>query len=528
MRIQSIHLRNFRRFTDLTVNELPDTAKLIVLAGPNGVGKSSFFDGLQTWHTRAAWGGAFSTDQYASKMGALDATGFYDRVKVTLHGAREQAVLKESPVYFRSAYRHETDFDVEQLSRPAVPTERGMVERRAVDSDQSVSDNYQRLLWQTFTAIYDDKTPDGATKAEIRERLTGELREALLRVLPDLTLTRVGTPGQGHAFEFSKGSSTGFPYLNLSAGERAVFDLILDAVVKADYYQDTIWCIDEPEIHVGTKAQGRLLRELIRILPPQSQLFLASHSLGLMSEAVKLARQNPGEVAFLDFEGHDFDTPVTLTPAVPDRQFWKRMLSVALDDMATLVAPTKVVMCEGSGDGFDARCYRVIFATEVPDVDFISVGNSADTQNDKIGLTSALQTIAEGTTVIRLRDRDLATDAEVERWRASGTAVLTRRHIESYLFDPEVLDALCDSLGRTDEREALRTIYANNIAALRGRGKDLDDVKSASGPMYVDIRRALALTQAGSTARSFAEDVLAPLVKPSMGVYQELKRDIFG
>lgn len=529
MRVASIHLRNFRRFSDLTITGLPESARLIVLAGPNGVGKSSFFDGLQTWYRLAAWNSGHGSKEYNAKVGAEDQSEWYQRVTVNLHGgARAQAVLKESSIYFRTAYRHESDFSLQQLSQPPSPTENGGPARRAVDVDQSVSENYQRLLWQTFSAVFDDETSDEATKAQIRDRVTGQLREALLRVLPDLTLTRVGALGQGHSFEFTKGVSKGFPYVNLSAGEKAIFDLLLDAVVKADYYKDSIWCIDEPELHVGTKAQGCLLRELVSILPEQSELFLASHSLGLMSEAVKMARENPGEVIFLDFEGHDFDAAVTLQPVEPDRQFWKRMLAVALDDMATLVAPATVVMCEGSGDGFDARCYRTIFASEFPDVDFISVGNSSDAQSDKIGLTSALQTLTQGTAVVRLRDRDLASEEETERWRADGTSVLTRRHIEAYLFDPEVLDALCEGLGRSDAKQAVRDIYTGQMAALQGRGKDADDVKSASGPMYVEIRKALGLRQAGTTARSFAEDKLAPLIRPEMSVYQGLRHDIFG
>jgi len=38
----------------------------------------------------------------------------------------------------------------------------------------------------------------------------------------------------------------------------------------------------------------------------------------------------------------------------------------------------------------------------------------------------------------------------------------------------------------------------------------------------------LGLRQAGTTARSFAEDKLAPLIRPEMSVYQGLRHDIFG
>ena len=46
MKIASIHLQNFKRFTDLKIQNIPATAKLVVLLGPNGYGKSSVFDAL--------------------------------------------------------------------------------------------------------------------------------------------------------------------------------------------------------------------------------------------------------------------------------------------------------------------------------------------------------------------------------------------------------------------------------------------------------------------------------------------------
>ncbi|GGC78880.1 hypothetical protein GCM10011512_01880 [Tersicoccus solisilvae] len=446
---------------------------------------------------------------------------------VELHGEEsDQESLRHSTVYFRTAYRHEADFNVQNLTQQPSPLEDKGYARRAVDIDQSVSENYQRLLWQTFSAVYDETTPDNATKAEIRDRLTGSLRDSLQRVFPDLVLTRIGGLSRGRAFEFTKGESRGFPYVNLSAGEKAVFDLLLDSVIKAEYFERSIWCIDEPEVHIGTAAQGLVLRELLRLMPADAQLILASHSLGFMSEAVKISAQGGDGVAFLDFGSHDFDKPVRMTPVRPSREFWKRNLVVAMDDIATLVAPRTVVMCEGSGDGFDAQCYRQIFSAEYPDTDFVSVGNSSDAQLDKLGLTSTLQTIVEGTNVIRLRDRDLASESEVAEWRGNGTRVLSRRHIEGYLFDQEVLDALCDRLGVPEAKTDLASIRLRRMDELAGRGKDPDDVKSAAGPMYTDIRKRLSLGGAGTTARAFAIQHLAPLIRPPMRVYKELKADL--
>ena len=44
MKIKKIIIKNFRRFTDLTIEGLAPQVKLVVLLGRNGSGKSSLFD----------------------------------------------------------------------------------------------------------------------------------------------------------------------------------------------------------------------------------------------------------------------------------------------------------------------------------------------------------------------------------------------------------------------------------------------------------------------------------------------------
>jgi hypothetical protein len=49
-----------------------------------------------------------------------------------------------------------------------------------------------------------------------------------------------------------------------------------------------------------------------------------------------------------------------------------------------------------------------------------------------------------------------------------------------------------------------------------------------AGEYYASLRRLLGLTQSGMTFNSFARESLAPLMKPGMAVYTDLRSEIFG
>jgi hypothetical protein len=53
-------------------------------------------------------------------------------------------------------------------------------------------------------------------------------------------------------------------------------------------------------------------------------------------------------------------------------------------------------------------------------------------------------------------------------------------------------------------------------------------VKSAAGEIYTKAKQILGLTGVGNDQMAFARNTLAPLIKPGMAVYAELKKSIFG
>jgi predicted ATPase len=531
MRISSVKMHHFRRFSDLEIRELPESARLVVLAGPNGCGKSSLFDAFFVWY------------QVFTGMGWSGDRGYYAKLQdptwdvanqVAIEAFGNPQLKQRGSFYFRSAYRNDPAFLLSSLSKRPSPLEDAKF-RRMIDNDSVVSDNYERLASQAMEDAF-EKGSATTTLAQFREQVIGNIRDAVARLFPDLTLNSLGNPIENATFRFRKGAAERFDYKNLSGGEKAAFDLILDIVVKRSSFADAIYCIDEPEAHMNTRLQGKLMAELYNLVPESSQLWIATHSIGMMRKARELAEAHPGCVVFLDFEGHNFDQSTVISPSRPTRAFWTKVLNVALDDLAHLVAPTEVVICEGNPKGsvpgknaeHDAICYDRIFGEELPDVKFISAGNSSDVVADRLGFAKALPMITSGTKVSRLIDRDDHAPDDIDQFAKENITVLARRHIESYLYDDEVLAALCSSASKPNELQALLGEKAQAIADSVGRGNPLDDLKSAAGTIYVKAKQRLALVGAGNEQMSFARNTLASLITPETAVYKALRKDIFG
>jgi hypothetical protein len=130
--------------------------------------------------------------------------------------------------------------------------------------------------------------------------------------------------------------------------------------------------------------------------------------------------------------------------------------------------------------------------------------------------------------VTRLIDRDMRTEQEVQELRDSGLRVLSRRHLEAYLLDDEVISTLCESREQQDKITEALKVKSDELTASIARGNDPDDVKSAAGSIYVGLRKLLGLTAAGQSWDAFARDTLAPLISVDLSVYQELRQDVFG
>lgn len=533
MKIKEINLNKFKRFTDLKITNIPEKAKLVILVGPNGSGKTSLFEALNHWYKLKGFSQTGKQDYIEKGEGNItESSNWYnDKVQISFYENQSYTQKQiKGKFYFRTAYRNEPDFTISQLKKQIDPTENIKIQD-LMQNDQTVSENYQRLVAQTLAGVYATSN-NSKTVEQLRNELIGKIKKSLANVFDDLNLSSIGDPLSNGSFYFEKGSAKDFHYKNLSAGEKSVFDLVLDMIIKSSFYSDTIFCIDEPEAHMHTKLQSKVLRELYKLTPEKSQLWVSTHSIGMLKEAEEIEEEKPGTVVFLDFDNRDFDLTEIIQPTKISRAIWDRFFDLALADFSKLISPKKIIFCEGSSQGrkykdFDAQIYGKILGEKHHDSIFISIGSCSELEDIENQSIKIVSNILKSSTIIKFIDRDDRSDEELQELSSKGIKTSSRRNIECYTFDDEIIKKLCILKNKEDLIDTCLEAKKTSIEESVSRGNPRDDIKSASGKIFTDLKKILSLTQCGNNKSSFIRDTLVPLITEETTVYQEIEKEIY-
>lgn len=433
MRIQSLHLENFKRFTNLTIKDIPETAKLVLLIGGNGSGKSCVFDAFD-WMNK----------NYTELVPALKQRIYYRKnvdapaqASIRVAGKevltyRDDTVVIDggtfgsevvTPKFFgRSSIRI-----IPEITNTANPT------LIATDGDAPISYIHHdtRFVNDIFRYIEDfDKAVrepifndvQADTRKIFREFIE-PLNSSLRAIFGENTATTIqvasiqsATPTTPAKPVFRKGDAL-INYDLLSHGEKQVVILLLNFIVRKKYYEDAIIFIDEMDCHLNTTLQFNLLKEIVtEWIPDTAQLWTASHALGFIDYA-----RSSDEAATIDFDLLDFDVPQTLVPVskenieVYDIAIPKQMLSIVLGDR-------KLVFCENKNDVF-------LNLVSLEKTIFVGVDGSR----------SVFLNVKRDIQYHGLRDRDFLSDTEIENIEKKypNYHILRYYCFENYLYHPD-------------------------------------------------------------------------------------------
>ena len=531
MKIKSLRLNRYKRFHDLTIDLGDSPPRIVALVGPNGCGKSSVFDGLlflQNAHEHIG-----ETASLDHRYHSLSQEPGYQHTDVEVEFtsgnfsnifARKRESGQQKTIFsFRSSYRYNSEVKIADIRAIDEITDNSYGTSTANALDQKMIANYRRLLAK-YSKYRDDKD---IKPSEARLYIIGELNKSLEKCL-ELVIEDIGDveSNRGTIFFRKLDHPKTFDFNVLSSGEKEVVDIILDLFLRKENYNDSIFLIDEPELHINTSIQRKLLEEINSLIGENCQIWLATHSIGFL----RALQEDLGE----ECEIIRFDSGVKLAsetckmvPMTKSRANWVNIFEVALDDLVGLVAPKRIIYCEGKAEakhggefGLDAQVYNAIFGETYHDTLFVSSGGNTELEQRREIAITVLEKALSDIEILVLKDRDFASGAstgEIDRqvYLANNPQhhrVLRRWEIENYLYDRNVLMRYCSNMSLPFDEEG----YNRTIVDVEN-----DDVKNLTG----QIKRICGIL--GNIGVEQFKLQLAQCICPGMDVYQELKECIF-
>ena len=331
-------------------------------------------------------------------------------------------------------------------------------------SDQEkavIFDNYIRPINEVFERIFKGQE---------------SIVPKLLSIIPPLD-------GKVAEVQFQKGEAE-FHYDLLSSGEKEIFNILINLLSRRPYYQDTVYFLDEIDLHLNTRLQYNLLQEITEHwLPDNCQLWTASHALSFIDYANDYER-----AAIIDFDALDFDKPQVIHPS-PKNSF--DVFEVVVDQafLAKVFEGKKIFFAENT-DAFyynNIRLENTIFFT-------------AKDKNDVFHKS-------KNTNYLGLIDRDFLTDEEINLIRQTypDLFVLKYYSIENYLYHPDNLAEYYQEWEQSFDPQE----YIRNWLAVKEEQYDqlLLEIKDArqSYPFFRENEHAKKLKDFRGNASAFIE-----------------------
>ena len=535
MRIKKIQLKDYKRFKDLTINLGDAPKRIVALVGPNGCGKSSVLDGMlyKGFFHGYSIGDKGGKDYRYHSLSQDPNYNSFENINIEFiegdypHIFEQKRSRGEANTMFafRSPYRYNGNLKVTVSQAVSDIKDNNYGATASSDLDDKMEQNYRRIniLYNKYLHSTDCRP------SEAKRKIVGDLNQSLTNCL-DIKIESLGDieNNQGTLFFTKPDYTKSFEYNVLSAGEKEVVDILLDLYIRQEEYNDTIFLIDEPELHINPSIQRKLLIEINKMIGENCQIWVATHSIGYLRA---LQEELASECQIIAFKENTpwASEPQVLTPMVKSRANWQAIFETALDDLTQLVSPKRIIYCEGfhkpgiggAEKGMDAQVFNNIFGENYPDTLFVSSGGNTELDQRSEVALSILSKVFPEVEIWVFKDRDMSSGKpntendrqEYLRLNPQNHRVMRRWEIENYLYDKEILKKYCSCNGKTfDEQcydEFVSDVINQNLKDATGRIKNFCNITTSINADKFKIE-------------------LSKYISPETMVYQELEACIFG
>ena len=432
MRITKLELQNFKRFTELTIDNIPVTSKLVLLIGTNGSGKSSVFDAFDFvakdivtqlhpdsfelrikpyYGKNEAYPGILISFSDGQQFGFVDGAW-----KADPRIAKKKFIGRSSiRIVPRISQKGSSDAVANNSDGPAL----------FINADERFDNDLAQYIQQIDNALREPVfSGRSADTLQIFQDFIQPLNQSLLNILGGDELTTIqiaefknASSQESAKLIFRKGDSK-INYDLLSHGEKQVVILLLNFIVRKEQYKDAIIYIDEMDCHLNTTLQSKLLSEIVNVwIPDDAQLWTASHALGFIDFA-----RHADNASIIDLDSLNFDLPQLLLPE-PKESLEVYDIAVPKETLQHILHGYKLVVVENQND----KHYNLAMSNK--GYFFLPAKDSRE----------VFLTIKADPTKLGIRDRDYFRDDEIIaiRKKIPNLRILHYYAFENYIYHPD-------------------------------------------------------------------------------------------
>jgi predicted ATPase len=478
LRITSIEASGVAPIQRFNIDRLSD---VVVLAGPNGVGKSRFVDALlaklqsPTAHPniRLVLEATNATERTDWKKTSLDTAVGEDANALTrtLQKGRNRRQWTSSVIHFESDRSIQAlnpfqfSWDVLDPWNESVGwnTTFGGLRARFQDTMHSLFRKVQSHEKEIARkAIEMQKAGIGTMPLDFPDPMEA-FKEAFEQLVAP---KRLLDPDARKQQLFYEDDGKQFPLKALSSGEREVVNIVFDFILRTS--SDCIVFFDEPELHLHPELSYKLLQALRSA--GTNQFIFCTHSADIITASLDhtVVFVSPPR---LDDQGQ----PANQALRVEENDSTNQALKLLGQSIGIISLGRRIVLIEGASSSLDKQTYGFLLRNRFPALVLVPAGGKEDIQSFSGAFDRVLSKTLWGVEFFMLCDRDAAQGAEVARFESESKQrlrFLKRYHLENYFLEASVLAKLFEDTEPADSwlrspdgiNEKLRELAKANIS----------------------------------------------------------------
>lgn len=442
MRITSIKASNVLPVKKFEVDELSDT---IVIAGPNGVGKSRLIQNVLVHIQNLAVSPNMSLIIEATDQKEVDAWG---QKEINTSNPTEAAKLKAALTKNRfkrnwesSVIFFESDRTIQKINPLAFTWDLPDPNEEQVGWNSTfggIKNRYQDTVHSIFKLIEFQKRNIANRAVSLRKEGKTSMnlefgdpiepfKEAFTQLLAPKILKEPSSQNQQLQYEY-EGKT--FNFNSLSSGEREVVNIVFDFILRKP--KNCIVIFDEPELHLHPELSFKMIQTL-RSVGENNQFIFLTHSPDIISSSLD------NSVIFLSPPTDDLQFNQAIKVSEEDET--NQALRLLGHSIGIVALGKKIVLIEGKESSLDKQVYGSIIKGMFPNLVLVPTGGKEDIQSFTKVQENVLNKSVWGVEFFMLTDHDSLppfTELNLEKRNTEKFQILNKYHLENYFLDETI------------------------------------------------------------------------------------------